>query len=192
RWLSWILAAAWLAPGAAVGLLVGWFVIRPVNAVLGWVFRGFNRLFEGMTGGYGWTIEKAMRLAVVVLMLYVGLLGVTWWLFQSAPTGFVPQQDMGRCLAGVQLPDSSSLARTREVMLQIEKIARETPGVDHTIAICGMSFVQQANGPNFGSLFIILKPFAERQRPELKDEAIMASLRRRWAKEVIDAQAVVF
>jgi multidrug efflux pump len=189
---SWALSVLWFIPGAALGLVVGWFVIGPVNTLLAWIFTGFNRLFEAMTAGYGWTIDKAMRMAVVVGVLYVGLLGVSWWLFQTAPTGFVPQQDMGRCLAGVQLPDSASLERTKEVMAQVEKIARETPGVDHTISICGMSFVQQANGPNFGSLFIVLKPFAERQRPELKDEAVMARLRGRWAREVIDAQTVVF
>ena len=50
----------------------------------------------------------------------------------------------------------------------------------------------QANGPNFGSLFIVLKPFAERQRPELKDEAIMAQLRRRWTREVKEAKTFVF
>jgi multidrug efflux pump len=179
-------------PGALAGLVIGWFVIGPVNAVLGWVFGGFNRLFDGITTAYGWTIGHAMRLAAVALVLYAGLLVLTWWLFQSAPTGFVPQQDMGRCLAGIQLPDSASLERTQEIMLQIEKIARETPGVYHTISICGTSFVLQSNGPNFGSLFVVLKPFAERQRPELKDEAIMAQMRRRWAREVPDAQAFVF
>src|SRR5262249_12928509 len=130
--------------------------------------------------------------AVVVLAVYAGLLGLTSWLFEIAPTGFVPQQDMGRCLAGVQLPHSSSLERTKEGMAPIQKIGRETDGVGDTIAVCGMSFVQQANGPNFGSLFIILKPFAERTRPELKDEAIMAKLRRRWTRDVKDAQVVVF
>jgi multidrug efflux pump len=192
RWPSWAVAIAWSLPGVLAGLMLGWFFIRPVNALLGWIFRGFNRLFEGITGAYGWTIGKAMHLAALALLLYAGLLVLTWWLFQAAPTGFVPQQDMGRCLAGVQLPDSSSLERTKQVMLQVEQIARETPGVAHAIAVCGMSFVQQANGPNFGSLFIILKPFAERQRPELKDEAIMAAMRRRWNREVIDAQVVVF
>jgi len=192
RWLGWVVSAGWFAPGALVGLVLGWFCIRPVNAVLAWVFRGFNRVFDGLTEAYGWIIGKAMRLALVVLALYAGLLVLTWWLFQIAPSGFVPEQDMGRCLAGVQLPDCSSLERTKEVMREIEQIARDTPGVDHTIAICGTSFVQQANGPNFGSLFIVLKPFAERQRPELKDTAIMAHLRRRWSREVNDAQAVVF
>jgi multidrug efflux pump len=191
-WPPWILSTACFLPGALIGLLLGWCVIRPVNAVLGCVFRGFDRFFEGITGAYGWTIGKAMHLAALTLVLYAGLLGLTWWLFRSAPAGFVPQQDMGRCLAGVQLPDSASLERTKEVMARVEKIARETPGVDHTIAVCGTSFVLQANGPNFGSLFIVLKPFAERQRPELKDDAIMTRLRRRWAREVKDAQAFVF
>jgi multidrug efflux pump len=185
-------SAIYFVPGALAGLVAGWFIIRPVNAVLGWVFAGFNRLFESLTGTYGWGIGKAMHLAALVLMCYAGLVVLTWWLFQSAPTGFVPQQDMGRCLAGVQLPDSASLERTKEVMAKVEKVARETPGVAHTIAICGISFVLQANGPNFGSLFIVLKPFAERQRPELKDEAIMAQLRRRWTREVKDARTFVF
>jgi multidrug efflux pump len=178
--------------GLITGAVLGWFLIRPVNAVLGWVFQRFNQGFEIVTGAYGWTIGKAMHLAALVLVIYAGLLFLTGWLFRSAPTGFVPQQDMGRCLVGVQLPDAASLERTKEVVLQIEKIARETPGVAHTISVCGISFVLQSNGPNFGSLFIILKPFAERQRPDLTDEAIMARMRARWAKEVKDARVVVF
>ncbi len=189
---SWALTVGWCAPGVVVGLAVGRVVIRPVNAVLSWVFRGFNGLFDAMTSAYGWTIGKALKLSFLVLLLYAGLLVLTWTLFRSAPTGFVPQQDMGRCMAGVQLPDSSSLERTKEIMKRIEKITRETPGVAHTISICGMSFVQQSNGPNFGSLFIILDPFAKRQKPDLKDEAIMAKLRARWGREVPDARAVVF
>ncbi len=188
----WLMTAAWFAPGLLAGLVVGWIIIRPINAVLSWIFRGFNEFFEAMTAGYGWTIGHAMRFSAVVLLLYGGLLVLTWWLFQHAPTGFVPQQDMGRCISGIQLPDAASLERTKEVVRKVEKIAREIPGVAHTIAICGVSFVLGSNGPNFGSLFIVLKPFAERQSPELKDEAIMAQLRRRWAQEVKDANVVVF
>jgi multidrug efflux pump len=191
RWQSWSLAAAWFAPGLLAGLVAGWFAIRPINIALAWVFRGFNRIFDGATTVYGWTIGHGMRLTAIILILYAGLLGLTWWLFQYAPTGFVPQQDMGRCLGGVQLPDSASLERTKEIMAQIEKIARDTKGVAHTITICGMSFVQQANGPNFGSLFIVLKPFAERRDPRLKDEVIMRNLRREWTARVKDAQATV-
>ncbi len=75
---------------------MGWLIIRPVNAVLGWFFRGFNRVFDGVTSVYGWTVGKLLRISAVVLVVYGGLLGLTYWTFQRAPTGFIPQQDQGR------------------------------------------------------------------------------------------------
>ena len=53
--LSWAATALYFAPGAWWSGWIGWLIIRPVNAVLGWLFRGFNRLFDGMTDVYGWT-----------------------------------------------------------------------------------------------------------------------------------------
>jgi multidrug efflux pump len=189
---TWFVRSGWFLVGLILGLVLGWVIIRPVNAALGALFRAFNLGFERFTTAYSWTLAKGLRLTALVLVLYGGLLVLTFAAFAVAPTGFVPQQDMGRCIGSIQLPDSSSLERTRAAMARVDKIVRETPGVAHTITVCGMSFVQQANSSNFGSLFVILKPFAERRRPELKDEAIMESLRQRWAQEVKDAQAVIF
>jgi multidrug efflux pump len=190
-WKVWAVNAVSFAPGMVAGLVLGWFIIRPVNAILGFLFRGFNRGFDAMTAVYGWTIGMMLRACVAVLLFYGGLLFLTYWVYQDAPTGFVPQQDMGRIIVSVQLPDSASLMRTQDAMQQVDKIMRETPGVAHTIGLGGISFVEQANAPNFGSFFVILKPFAERREPGLKDEAIMAKLRKRWAKEVKDATVVV-
>src|SRR5215471_17928045 len=50
-----------------------------------------------------------------------------------------------------QLPDSASVARTDEVMRRAEEIARQTPGVKHTVAIAGQSLLLGANSSNFGS-----------------------------------------
>ena len=55
-----------------------------------------------------------------------------------------------------------------------------------------MRAMQQSTGPNFASLFVILKPFKERRTASLKDEAIMAQLRKRWAAEVKEAKVIVF
>jgi multidrug efflux pump len=187
----WLYATAYFLPGFVVGLVFGWFVIRPINFVLGWIFRGFNRLFEAATSAYGWVVGRSLRVAAIVGLAYLGMVGITYWLFSTAPTGFVPQQDQGRLMVSVQLPDSSSLERTREVLKTVEKITREMPGVSDTITILGVSFVQQTSGPNFGSMFVILDPFKDRQKPNLKDVAIMARLRKAWTKEVRDAQVVV-
>ena len=111
-WMPWIHDAAAFVPGMLAGLVVGLVIIRPVNAVLGWLFRGFNRLFDRMTDVYGRIVGGVLRISVIVLVLYGGLLGLTYWEFVRTPTGFVPQQDKGYLLLNVQLPDSASVERT--------------------------------------------------------------------------------
>jgi len=73
-------------PGAVAGGLLGRFVlIRPVNWVLGKLFRGFNWLFERATNVYGTTVGWSLRLCAVVLLLYVGLVGLTGFGFSRIP-----------------------------------------------------------------------------------------------------------
>ena len=79
------------------------------------------------------------------MLVYGGLLVLTYWQFNRTPTGFIPQQDKGYLLLNVQLPDSASVERTAEVMAQIESIVRATPGVDHTVGISGQSLILGAN-----------------------------------------------
>jgi multidrug efflux pump len=179
NWMSWVMMAAAFVPGAVVGAVVGLIIIRPVNAVLGWLFRGFNRLFDRMTELYGWTVGHVLRISVLVLVGYGGLLGLTYFEFNRAPTGFVPQQDKGYLLLNVQLPDSASVERTERAMARIEALARETPGVKHTVGVSGQSLLLNANAPNLGSMYIMLKEFSERRGPSLTADAIAAELQTR-------------
>ena len=78
-------------------------------------------------------------------------------------------------------------------MALVEEIIHEVPGVAHTVATSGMSFIAQTNSSNFGSMFVVLKPFDERRRnPALGAEAIMAKLRKEFARRVKDARVVVY
>ena len=167
-------------------------VARFLNLTLGWFFRLFNRTFEAGTSGYAWLVGKMMRFSGIVLIGYLGLLVLTVWTFRQAPTGFIPQQDQGRLIVNVQLPDSASLERTQQAVARIEEIARRTPGVKHTVCFCGTSFLLQASSPNFASMFVVLDPFDERRKPNLVDTEIMAKMRTDWANEVKDAQVTVF
>jgi multidrug efflux pump len=180
------------AAGALLGGAIGWFTIRPVNAGLGWLFRGFNNLFDRMSSVYGRMVGHSLRVCVIVLMIYGGLLGLTYYVFHKAPTGFIPQQDQGRLIVNIQLPDGASLQRTEEVVARVVAVARETKGVSHIVAYAGQSFLLQANSPNFGSMFIVLDSFDKRQKPELRDTAIMAQLRKAWREQVKDAQVTVY
>jgi multidrug efflux pump len=133
-----------------------------------------------------------LRTCVIVLLLYVGLLGVTGWMFTWYPVGFIPQQDQGWLLVNCQLPDSASLQRTKEVMARIGQLTRDLPGVRHTTGVAGMSLLLNANGSNFGSMFVILDPFDERRKSGLRAETIMARLQEQCAAQIRDATVSVF
>jgi multidrug efflux pump len=171
-------------PGAAIGLALGWLVIKPVNVVLGAGFRSFNRVFDRLTVVYGRTVGYTLRLTVVVLFVYGGLLFLTGWQFNTAPAGFIPQQDKGYIMLKVQLPDAASVNRTQRVMAKIERLARETPGVEHTVGVSGQSLILNANAPNLGSLYVLLKPFDERRGASLTADAIADAIQTRCQREV--------
>ena len=190
--LTWGIYSVLFFPGLVVGGALGWFLIRPVNWVLGRLFQGFNWMFERTTQAYGKTVGWSLRLSVIVLLVYAGLIGLTGFGFTRVPSGFVPSQDKGYLLVNIQLPDSASLERTVEVTEAVEKIAFETPGVAHAVAIPGQSFVLNAVSSNFGSMFIILESFHEREDSALAGEAITSQLRSRFQREVPEARVLVF
>jgi multidrug efflux pump len=191
-WLPYAMAAVYFVPGALVGGLFGWFLIRPINYVLGVCFRAFNRAFDGLTALYGRTVALMLRLSVIVLIVYGGLLGLTYWEFINTPTGFIPQQDKGYLLLNVQLPNSASVERTQEVMSQIEALARQTPGVAHTVGISGQSLILGANAPNLGSMYVLLKEFDQRRGSDLTADAIAAKLQERYRRDVSEAIVTAF
>src|SRR5205807_7284059 len=165
--LAWGVYLVLFLPGAVAGGALGWFIIRPVNWALGKFFGAFNAFFSWVTQAYGKTVGWCLRLSAIVLVVYVGLLGLTGLGMARIPSGFVPIQDKGYLVADVQLPDSASLERTVEAVSKVEQIGLQTPGVAHVVSIPGQSFVLNANSSNYASVFFPLKPFHERKGTEL-------------------------
>jgi multidrug efflux pump subunit AcrB len=190
--VTWAANLILFLPGAVAGGVLGWFVIRPVNWGLGKFFGAFNRFFERATQAYGKTVGGFLRFSAIVLVVYVGLLGLTGLGMARVPSGFIPIQDKGYLIADVRLPDSASQQRTVEATAKVEQIALQTAGVAHTVAIPGQSFVLNANSSNYSALFIPLKPFHERKGADLSGEAILKRLRARLAREVPEARVLVF
>ena len=182
-----MLVAGPVVIGAIVGLLVGW----PLDRFLVWFFGVFNAGFRLATRGYSVIVSGLLRGSLFVLIVYGLLLFLTYDLFKKTPSGFIPSQDMGYLLSNVQLPDSISLEKTKAVLDKCEQIARTTPGIRYTQAVTGQSFLLSANGSNFGSMFCIFDPFEKRRDPKLSGEAIIAELRKRFAKQVPEAVITV-
>ncbi len=186
--LSPALAAILLKPrGARPDILA-----RFLDFVLGWFFRLFNKTFTVSAEAYTRTVGVILRVSFFALLVYAGLLALNYWEFNRVPSGFVPEQDKGYLMLNVQLPDSASVERTRRVMSRIEQLALKTPGVAHTVAVAGQSLILNANAPNLGSMYVMLKPFDERRGANLSANGISNSLRDQCAREVRGAIVTAF
>ncbi len=93
-------------------------VLRPQQESRFFFFRWFNRMFDLATQGYTGLIRWTVRLIVIVMLVFGGLIMLTLWGFNRLPTGFVPTEDQGYIFVDVQLPDSASKQRTVAVMQQ--------------------------------------------------------------------------
>lgn len=158
-----------------------WFS-RLWDALFGWFFRLFNRAFEGTARGYaravGWTVKRP----AIPLVIYVALIIVTVIGFRNTPTGFIPKQDMGYMITMVQLPDGASVERTAEVVTRAVEVIRKHPGVGHAISYSGYSGTTRSNSPNYGSIFIMPKPFHERIKHGPTADQLQADLQAELSK----------
>ena len=153
----------------------GSLLTRPIHGF----FRGFNYVFDGLANGYGSMTRRLVRMVVVMLVLYAGLIGLTGWQFDRAPTGFIPQQDQGYLITVIQLPPGSSLTRTDEVVRRAAKIMLETPGVINVVPFAGFDGATFTNAPNAGAIFSALAPFKKRAAEGLSAEKIVGELSQR-------------
>jgi HAE1 family hydrophobic/amphiphilic exporter-1 len=145
-------------------------------------FRWFNRVFDSATSLYARVIGGLLRVTALVLIVYVGLVGLAGWSLGRLPTGFVPQEDQGYLFVNVQLPDGATLQRTREVMGDLESLVAETPGVADIVNVAGYSLLGGYAGSNTGFVVAILEPWEQRRSASLQIDAIQAELRERFSR----------
>jgi len=116
-------------------------------------FDGFNRGFESLSNGYGNVTRRLVRGTAIVLVVYVGLIGLAGWEFSRSQTGFIPEQDQGYLISLMQLPPGATLARTEAVMKQATDIALKTRGVEHAAPFVGLDAITSTVASNAGTVF---------------------------------------
>jgi HAE1 family hydrophobic/amphiphilic exporter-1 len=147
---------------------------RPARGPLGWFFRGFNRVFERATSAYVRGAQMLVRRSILTVGL-VAVVAVGAGLFGGAlPAGFIPEEDQGILGVNVTLPPGASLERTSAVLAQVEAILAATPGVESFATIGGLGVVTNSFQPNFGTVFLRLDPWEERDDDALHARGVMA------------------
>lgn len=144
------------------------------------LFRWFNTGWGATVKLYTDMIGRLLRRPWMAIGIYVVLCVVAFWAFVKWPTSYIPQEDMGHFMVSVQLPTSASLERTDAAVAKVSKIIGAMPQVDDVIEISGYSFMG-GSGSNFGSLFVTLKPWKERQGRKNSVFAVVDAVNRECA-----------
>ena len=129
---------------------------------LGRFFEAFNEWFERKTEGYGRRLGGIIPRARLCIMLLAGLIGMLGVLFSFVPSSFVPDEDQGRYMVSVSLPESTSLNRTAEFMSEVVSVIRKQHGVDNVMAVSGFDLMGGTAKANGGTIFVSLTPWSER------------------------------
>jgi HAE1 family hydrophobic/amphiphilic exporter-1 len=136
----------------------------------------FNKWFGRATDGYVSLNRRLIRKIAIPLLLLAGVTGLVVLIGGRLPSGFVPDEDQGYAIIGVQLPDGASLQRTEEVYRKADTILKKQAGISAITDISGYNFFTRTAATYTGTGFIALAPWDDRKAPELHSTAIVANL----------------
>ena len=142
-----------------------------------YVLRGIDYARDG----YVAVVRRLVRISILGVLVVVGAVAASVWLFGKTPKSFLPDEDQGAIFAALRLPEGASINRTEEVAKQVEDIARPIPGVEGILSVVGLNFIDYVASSNQAFFVIRLKPYEMRSNPAQSAGAIIARLRPQMA-----------
>jgi HAE1 family hydrophobic/amphiphilic exporter-1 len=152
--------------------------LRPVKKK-GWFSRAFDFVYKPFEAAYAWCIRGMLRAWWVALLVFLVLVGLTGWWYQSLPTGFLPEEDEGYAIIAVQLPDGASLDRTREVATRMNKVFakfRDNGAIENWFVLGGTSLLDNTAAPNGATAFVTWTDWSKRTTPEMQQRALVQAM----------------
>jgi len=123
----------------------------------------FNTAYDKILGRYKGRVEKLVRRPITVITtVFIGLAALIG-AFAVTKTGLVPDEDTGTVFCTISMPPATSVARTRQVIDEVDKILAADPAIQSREQIQGYNFIAGA-GSDQATFIIKLKPFSERQK----------------------------
>jgi HAE1 family hydrophobic/amphiphilic exporter-1 len=125
------------------------------------VLRAFEAMFKASLRGYEVTLDLMLKYRSVVMLMMIGTLIGTAWLYIVIPKGFFPVEDTGFINVTTEGPSDISFAAMYQRQLQIADVLRQDPAVDYINSTVGSGGPNPTN--NYGRFFVALKPRHERK-----------------------------
>jgi hydrophobic/amphiphilic exporter-1 (mainly G- bacteria), HAE1 family len=146
--------------------MMGSRLLKPQSENTSAFYRVTEKVFQAMHAFYGWTLRGVLRHKFITLLIAIGTLAATMYLYGFVPKGFVPSQDQGMLSGSTEAPQDISYEGMVKLQQQVTKAVRSSPYVD--------AFMSNVSGGNAGRLMIRLKPRNDRSATP---EQIIESLR---------------
>src|SRR5580698_1855757 len=153
------------------------------------IFGAFNTSLASFTTGYENLLRFILRFEYVAVLLFFCVLGLTYFVYEHVPKGFIPAEDGGYLIIAVQGPPGASLEYTTAICSQVETILAKVPEIDSAFSVAGFSFGGSAS--NRALIFTGLKGFDQRKGEEHSGNAVLDRLRGPLS-EIHGAQVVPF
>lgn len=154
-------------------------------------FFWFNTLFDRFSGKYFNGVKRGIHSSKYVIILLVCIGVATFFLFKIKPSGFIPNEDLGRLQITYEMAEASSTIQSVELINKLMKVVGETPGVAHYSAMSGFNVSNGAAKSNSGTIFCQLKPWSQRSTTEQQVPGIIEVMLKRIAKSGIKNAKVV-
>src|SRR5690606_32418429 len=153
-----------LTPALCALLLKPMHLDKNARGINRWFYK-FNTWFDRVTkrysGGVRVAIKRTPLVLIILICIYIGAFG----LFSAKPAGFIPNEDAGIFMTGINLPEGSSSQRTAAVLDDlVEEFRKDYPEINNIMRISGINLLNRSFKPNGGTFFVQLKPWKERSR----------------------------
>jgi multidrug efflux pump len=140
----------------------------------GRLYRSSERVFDWILESYSRSLGWVLRHQPFTLAVTIGTVCLSVALYIFVPKGFFPQQDTGRLMGSIQAAQDISFGALRQKLSEYAAIVQKDPAVDQVMVFSGGRGLQ-----NSGSMFITLKPLAERKNTTA--DQVIGRLRRQLA-----------
>jgi hydrophobic/amphiphilic exporter-1 (mainly G- bacteria), HAE1 family len=140
-----------------------------------WFFKEVDKVIAAVTSGYRRSLRAFLGFRVLAVVLFLTGLGLTYFIFQRVPKGFVPNEDQGWLIIAVQAPPGASTQYTRSVEEQVDAIMLKDPDIENIFTVVGSGVAGTA--PNQGVVYVGLKDYSRRKGPQHSADAVLNRLR---------------
>ena len=146
----------------------------------GRIYRANEWVFNKILRGYEISLGWVLRHQPLMLLVTLGTIALTVYLYVIVPKGFFPQQDTGRLSGQILADQSTSFNAMRTRLLQFVNVVMRDPAVENLVAYTGgAGGVGGGRGINTGTMYVTLTPLEKRK---LSADQVIARLRGQTAR----------